>query len=45
MYVMYVSRLVIIYLFLVVFTPHGPVCFWPSKHNFRDIELKFYIFS
>ena len=24
----------------VVFTPHGPV-FFPSRHNFRDTELKF----
>ena len=30
---------------IVLFTPHVPVCFWPSRHNFRDIELKFGILS
>ena len=29
---------------IVVFTPHVTVCFfWPSWHNFRDIELNFCI--
>ena len=28
---------------IVVFKPHVPVFFWPSRHNFRDIELKFCI--
>ena len=32
-------------LLLVVLPPHVPVFFWPSRHNFRDIELKFCIFS
>ena len=30
---------------IVVFTPHVPVFFQPCRHNFRDIELKFCIFS
>ena len=30
---------------IIVFTPHVPVFFWPSSHNFRDIELKFCVFS
>ena len=25
----------------IVCTPHVPVFFLPSRHNFRDIELKF----
>ena len=30
----------------IVFTPHAcPVLFWPSRHNFRDTQLKFSIFS
>ena len=30
---------------IVLFTPHVPVFFWSSRHNFRDIELKFCILS
>ena len=30
---------------IVLFTPHVPVFFWPSRHHFRIIELKFCIFS
>ena len=30
---------------IMVFTPHVPVFFWPNSHNFRDIELKFCMFS
>ena len=26
---------------IVVLTPHVPVFYWPSRHNFRDIELIF----
>ena len=29
----------------VVFTPYVPVCFWPKRHSFGDIELKFCILS
>ena len=28
---------------IVLFTPHVPVFFWPNKHKFGDIELKFCI--
>ena len=28
-----------------VFKLHVPVFFWPSRYKFRDIELKFCIFS
>ena len=31
-------------LIILLFTPHVPVYFWPRRHNFRDIELKFCIF-
>ena len=30
---------------IVLFTTHVPVFFWPSRHNFRDIELIFCILS
>ena len=30
---------------IIVFTPHVQVFFWPRRHNFRDIELKFCMFS
>ena len=29
---------------IMVFTPHVPVFFWSSRHNFRDIEQKFCLF-
>ena len=28
-----------------LFTTHFPVFFWPLRYNFRDIELKYCIFS
>ena len=30
---------------IVVFTSHVPVFFWPSRHDSRDIELKFCFLS
>ena len=30
---------------ITVFTTHVLVFFWPRRHNFRDIELKFCMFS
>ena len=37
--------LYVFYIFttIVVFTPHVPRLVWPGRHNFGDIELKFYI--
>ena len=29
----------------VGFTPNVPVFFWPGWHNFRDIEIKFCVFT
>ena len=30
---------------LFTVTPHVPLFFWPSRHNFEDIMLKFCILS
>ena len=32
-------------LIIGLFTTRVPVFFWPSSHNYRDIELKFCLFS